>query len=180
MAIKFTKSLLLVSLLFTGLAFAAEEISMKDVMELARAPVDEILAAEQIEELFSDSYWKTVRGRNTPLIVFFYSNKHDPSQRVATLIKYVSPHYANKISFARLKVGENGTPDKALAGQLRRKFSLDQTPGILFYDNVGAKMVLEDEDYIDADFKEFRTPSMFLWKVYYSAVRKELDALLSD
>jgi len=41
-------------------------------------------------------------------------------------------------------------------------------------------MVLEDEDYIDADFKEFRTPRMFLWKTYYNAVRKELDKLLAD
>ena len=118
MAITFIKSLLLVSLFFTGLAFAAKDISMKDVREWARAPVDEILAAEQIEELFSDSYWKTVRGRNMPLVIFFYSNNHGPSQRLATLIKYVSPHYANKLSFARLKVGENGTPDKESAGQL--------------------------------------------------------------
>jgi len=41
-------------------------------------------------------------------------------------------------------------------------------------------LVLEDEDYIDADFKEFRTPSMLLWSVYYSAVCKELDKLLAD
>jgi len=41
-------------------------------------------------------------------------------------------------------------------------------------------MILEDEDYVDADFKEFRTPKMFLWKTYYSAVRKELDQLLAD
>ena len=53
-------------------------------------------------------------------------------------------------------------------------------PGILFYDNVGTKMVLEDEDYIDADFKEFRTHRMILWKKYYNAVRKELDKQLLE
>ena len=52
--------------------------------------------------------------------------------------------------------------------------------GFSIYDNVGDEMILEDEDYIDADFKEFRTPKMFLWKTYYSGVRKELDKLLAD
>jgi len=41
-------------------------------------------------------------------------------------------------------------------------------------------MVLEEEDYIEADFKEYRTPKMFIWNSYYSGVRKELDQLLSD
>jgi hypothetical protein len=41
-------------------------------------------------------------------------------------------------------------------------------------------MVLEEEDYIEANFKEFRTPAMSIWKIYYSEVRKELDKLLSD
>ncbi len=40
-------------------------------------------------------------------------------------------------------------------------------------------MVLEEEDYIEADFKDFRTPKMLIWKTYYSGVRKELDKLLS-
>jgi hypothetical protein len=45
---------------------------------------------------------------------------------------------------------------------------------------VGTEMVLEDEVYIDPDFKEFRTPRMLLWKTYYTAIRKELDKLLAD
>jgi len=40
--------------------------------------------------------------------------------------------------------------------------------------------VLEEEDYVDPDFKEFRTPQMFLWQTYYKAVRNALDALLAD
>ena len=112
--------------------------------------------------------------------VFFYSNIDGPSQRLATLIRYIAPLYNNKLSFGRVKVVEEGKPEKIRAKQLASMCSLDHTPGILFYDNVGTEMVLEDEDYVDADFKEFRTPKMFLWKTYYKAVRKELDKLLAD
>jgi hypothetical protein len=45
---------------------------------------------------------------------------------------------------------------------------------------VAAEMVLKEEDYIEADFKEYRTPNMFIWNIYYTGVRKELDKLLSD
>jgi len=76
------------------------------------------------------------------LSVFFYSNSDGESQRLATLIKYVTPHYQGRLS------GEN--------------------------------MVLEDEEYIDADHKEYRTPRMFFWNAYYSGIRKELDKLLAD
>ena len=122
----------------------------------------------------------TRRHRKQPLVVFFYANRHKPSQRLATLVRYISPHYDSKLAFARVKVSESGIPDTALATQLNQQYSLDSTPGILFYDNVNDSMVLEDEDYIDADCKEFRTPKMLLWKTYYKAVRKELDLLLAD
>lgn len=163
----------------THSVIASDEINMKEVKKLAKKPVDVIL--NQDLEVFSiKDYWKSVHNRDKPLVVFFYSNNHGPSQRLATLIKYVSPHYSNKLSFARLKVNEQGIPEKGLADDLNKKFSLDSTPGILFYDNVSKDMVLEHEDYIDADFKEFRSPGMLLWKTYYTEVRKELDKLLSD
>jgi hypothetical protein len=88
--------------------------------------------------------------------------------------------YSDRMSFRCVKVVETGKPGAKLRKDYEARFSLDKKPGILFYDNVGDKMVLEDEDYVDADFKEFRTPKMLLWKTYYSAVRKELDLLLSD
>ena len=115
-----------------------------------------------------------------PIVAFFYSDVDPQSQRVASLLKYVSHDYANQLTFIRVQTAQNGKPDKALAKNLNKEFSLDKTPGILFYDNVDNKMVLEDEDYVDADFKEFRTPSLGLWRVYYNAVRKELNKLLSD
>ncbi len=177
----FVKPLLIFSLFFSLQVLASKDIRMKDVRDLAKSPVDEILDQETIQIFSMENYWKSVHGRNKPLVVFFYSNNHGPSQRLATLIKHVSPSYINKLSFARIKVSEKGKPAKELAKQLNERFSLDSTPGILFYDNsANSDMILEHEDYIDADFKEFRTPSMLLWKTYYVAVRKELDALLAD
>jgi len=114
------------------------------------------------------------------LSVFFYSNSDGESQRLATLIKYVTPHYQGRLSFIRVQVTDKGKPDKNTASELLSRFSLDKTPGILFYDNVGENMVLEDEEYIDADHKEYRTPRMFFWNAYYSGIRKELDKLLAD
>jgi len=172
-------------LLITGLVcapsvLASQDIDMAEVRRLAKLSVEEIIPAPPVERFALENYWRNVKGRNKPLVVFFYSNHDDPSQRVATLLRYIAPDYTSKLSFAMVKVVETGQPDKPLAGNLMKEYSLDKTPGILYYDNVGDKMVLEEEDYIDADFKEFRTPSMLLWKTYYDAVRKELDKLLAD
>ena len=158
----------------------AKEIDMKVVKQLAKKDVNTILEHTHMEHFALEDYWKHVHGRNRPLVVFFYANKHKPSQRLATLLKYIVPLYSHKLAFASMQVSENGIPNKEQARILETNYSLDQTPGILFYDNVNNEMVLEDEDYIDADFKEFRTPSMFFWKRYYIGVRKELDALLAD
>ena len=160
--------------------YADENISMKDVRKLATLPVDEILKNSPVEFFEFKSYWKKVHGRNKPLVVFFYSNNDSASQRLATLIKYIALEYNGKLAFGRVRVSGQGKPNKDKARMLETSYSLDDTPGILFYDNVGTDMVLEDEDYIDADFKEFRTPRMFLWKTYYEAVRNKLNKLLAD
>jgi len=154
-------------------------IDMSAVRALAKKSVDEILKDTPVSIIETDQYWEYVRGRDRPMIVFFYSNMNDPSQRLATLVLFVAKEYSERIHFSRVKVAEKGTPDKKVATRLANKFSLDSTPGILFYDNVGDKMVLEDEDYIEADFKEFRSPKMLLWKMYHSAVKKELNKLLA-
>ncbi len=161
-------------------AQSRRNIDMKEVRSLAKLSVDRILKATPVETFSIGDYWSRVLGRKKPLVVFFYSNSNGPSQRVATLIKYIAPEYKDKLSFARVKVAESGQSDRETADNLATKYSLDKTPGILFYDNVGSDMVLEEEDYIDADFKEFRTPRMLFWKSYYSAVRKQLDKLLAD
>ena len=153
---------------------------MNEVRELAKRSVDEILINSPGDIYIIKDYWSKVHGRGRPLIVFFYSNIDGPSQRLATLIRYIAPHYNNKLAFDRVKVVEKGNPDKIKAKRLASLYSLYTTPGILVCDNVGKDMVLEEEAYIDADFKEFRTPLMLLWKVCYAAVRKELDKLLAD
>ena len=173
-------STLIVILAFCFQAQAENDINMNEVRELAKLPVDSILENSPIDTFAIENYWNNVHGRNKPLVVFFYSNFHNPSQRLATLIRYVAPHYNEKLSFGRVKVQEQGKPDEMTANMLESRYSLDKTPGILFYDNEGTDMVLEDDDDIDADFKEFRTPRMILWKTYYTAVRKQLDKLLGD
>ena len=155
------------------------EIDMAKVRRLSKLSVEKILENAPVVDISLENYWSNVRGRKKPLVVFFYSNNDESSQRVATLIKYISPDYTNNIAFTRVKVVENGKPDKATATKLASHFGLDKTPGILFYNNTGSEMAFEDEDYVNPDFKEFRTPKMLLWKTYYSAVRKELDQLIA-
>ena len=154
------------------------EIDMAEVRRLSKLSVEKILENSPVVDISLDNYWSAVRGRKKPLAIFFYSNNDDYSQRVATLIKYISPDYIDFIAFARVKVVENGKPDKATAKKLASSFGLDKTPGLLFYDNTGSKMAPEDESWVRPDLKEFRTPKMLLWKTYYSAVRNELDQLI--
>ncbi|MGD2149877.1 MAG: hypothetical protein PVJ06_13705 [Desulfobacterales bacterium] len=154
------------------------EIDMAEVRRLSKLSVEKILENSPVVDISLENYWSTVRGRKKPLAVFFYSNNDEYSQRVATLIKYISHDYTNNIAFTRVKVAENGKPDRATATKLASNFGLDKTPGILFYDNTGSEMALEDEDWVKPDLKEFRTPKMILWKTYYSAVRRELDQLI--
>ncbi|MGD2028431.1 MAG: hypothetical protein PVG86_00730 [Desulfobacterales bacterium] len=154
------------------------EIDMAEVRRLSKLSVEKILENSPVVDISLDNYWSAVRGRKKPLAVFFYSNKDEYSQRVATLIKYISPDYTNNIAFARVKVVENGKPDKATAEKLASNFGLEKTPGILFYDNTGREIAREDDNWVKPDLKEFRTPKMLLWKTYYSAVRNELNQLI--
>ena len=142
---------------------ADERIDIREVQRLAQLPTEEILRDATVERIVAADFWKKVKARYRPMVVFFYSNSHPPSQRVLTLVRYVASHYKDRIAFAPVKVADAGNPDRKTVEAYLRQYSLDDTPGIHYYDNVGTKLVLEDEDYIDADFKEFRTPSMLLW-----------------
>ena len=179
--VKIICSLAIIALVTVPVQMQADDgVNIKEVRRLAKLPVSQILQNSSIEIISIEHYWLKVRGRTKPLVVFFYSEIDSDSQRLATLIKYITPHYQTKLSFARVQVAEKGKPDKNTASDLRSRYSLDKTPGFLYYDNVAEKMVLEEEDYIEADFKEFRTPKMFIWNSYYSGVRKALDKVLSD
>jgi len=172
--------LIVILVLWFPSAGAAEDIKMKDVRILAKLKVDGILKERSVLKAEVDHYWETVHKRDRPLIVFFYINQDSGSQRVATLIHYVAPDYKDRIQFRRIEVQGEGKPSREIQKDLQKRFGLDDVPGILFYDNVKGEMVLEEEDYIDADFKEFRTPGMIFWKRYLSGIRKELDELLAD
>ncbi len=174
-------TLVSIMLIIVSSAWAAgEQVDMSVVKTLAQRPVDEILIKSPVSKVDIEKYWKDVRSRNRPMIVFFYANNDAPSQRLATLVLYIAREYSSRIDFRCVKVSENGPPGKDYAKRLEAQFSLDSTPGILFYDNNKNGLVLEQEAYIDADYKEFRTPQMFLWKTYYAEAKKALNKLLAD
>lgn len=172
--------LLVTSLGTPALTNAADDIDMSKVRALAALPVDEIFRDSPVPELARSTYWKTIRESPIPVVVMFYSNVDPESQRLATLVWYVSIRYKAKISVYRVMVVANGKPAKAIAADYEKSYSLDKTPGILFYDNDSGKMLLEDEQYIDASFKDSRTPSLLLWKVYYNAVCNYIDKNILD
>ena len=174
-------ALLLVTFLgIPMLTTAAEEIDMAKVRALAALPVNEISRDSPVRELPRESYWKTIRESPVPVAVMFYSDVDPESQRLATLVRYVAIKYKDKVAVYRVMVVANGKPTKAIAADYEKSYSLDKTPGILFYDNDSGKMVLEGEQYVDANFKEFRTPSLLLWKVYYNAVCSYIDKNILD
>ena len=172
--------LLVILLGITRLTDAAKPIDMSTIRALAALPVKEILQDSPVRELPRASYWKTIRESRTPVVVMFYSNVDPESQRLATLIRYIAIKYKDKFSTYGVMVVANGKPAKAIAADYEKSYSLDKTPGILFYDNDRGKMELESEQYIDANFKEFRTPSLLFRKVYYNAVCGYIDKHILD
>lgn len=179
-------SALLALLLLTTLlvapapASAADAIDMSKVRALADLPVKDIFRDSPVQNISRADYWKTIRESRRPVVVIFYSNVDPESQRLATLMRYVALRYADKFSTYGVMVVESGKPPKATAADFDESYSLERTPGVLFYDNDRGKMELEGEQYIEANFKEFRTPSMFLWKTYYNAVCGYVDKNILD
>src|SRR6185503_1823512 len=155
--------LLLTGLVMPPQTIAADDVDMSRVKGLAALPVKEILRDSPVRELSRANYWKTIRDSSTPVVVLFYSNVDGESQRLATLVRYVAVKYTGKFSAYGVAVVDHGKPAKAIATDFARDYSLDKTPGILFYDNDRGRQVLEGEQYIDANFKEFRSPSLLLW-----------------
>jgi len=158
-----------------------EKVQMKEVREIIKQPVNKILDNAPVKLIEIDSYWKTVKEKqDKPLMAFFYSDSDPQSQRMASVLKYIARDYAGKVYFIRVQIRQEGKPDKDNTKNLNKKFSLDRTPGVLFYDNTQKDMVLEGETYMEVEFKEFRIPNLLFWELYYTTVRKELDKLLSD
>jgi len=158
-----------------------KKVKMVEVREVIKHPVNKILDDTSVKLIKVDNYWEVVKEKHDkPLMAFFYSNRDPQSQRMASVLKYIAQDYAGKIHFIRVQIVQEGKPDKNNAKNLNEKFSLDRTPGVLFYDNSYKDMVLEGETYMKAEFKEFQIPSLLFWELYYTTVYKELDKLLLD
>ena len=162
-----------------GVALTAE-IDMAEVRALAARPVREILKDTPVQEIDDQRYWEVVRGSRRPVIVMFYSNQDELSQNLATLLRYVAVDYSDKIAFYHFMVAAKGKPDRPTLTRMQKAYSLDKVPGTFFYDNDPGTMVLEKEDYTVPTFKEYRTPGMVLWKVYYSKIREYIDKHILD
>ncbi|HWP91852.1 MAG TPA: hypothetical protein VNN20_06615 [Thermodesulfobacteriota bacterium] len=156
------------------------EVNMSEVRALAKLPVNEILKNTPVIELNQSDYWSSIHKSTKPVIVMFYSNQDQDSQNLATLVRYIASDYSNKILFCSFKVVNKGKPGQEVMKEMNKAYSLDKTPGVLFYDNDKGKMVLEEENYEVPTLKEYRTPGMLLWKTYYSEVRKTIDQNILD
>lgn len=159
------------------------KINMKEVRQLAKLPVKETLEGAPVTHVSVEKYHEVLKAdRETekPVISFFYSNVDPESQRLASLLKYVAHDYKESILFICVETADKGKPDKMTAVQLEKLYGVDKTPGILFYDTAEGGVVLEDEDYIHSDFKDFQTPAMMFWRTYYKVVSKKLDEILAD
>ena len=162
-----------------GVALTAE-VNMAEVEALAARPVREILKDTPVREIDDQKYWKAVRGSQRPVVVMFYSNEDRDSQNLATLLRYVAADYSHKITFYHFMVVPKGKPDRPILARMQKAYSLDKVPGTFFYDNDTGKMVLEKEDYAVPALKEYRSPGMLLWKVYYSKTREYIDKHILD
>ena len=157
------------------------KVKMAEVREVIKHPVNKILDKTPVTLIEVESYLEAIKEKHDkPLMAFFYSDRDPQSQRMASVLKYVAQDYANHIYFIRVQIVQEGKPDKDHAKNLNEKFSLDRTPGVLFYDNTHKGPVLESETYMEVEFKEYQVPSLTFWELYYTTVCKKLNKLLSD
>lgn len=173
-------AVLLACLVVPGGVALTAEVNMAEVRALAARPVREILEATPFREIDDTRYWEAVRESKRPVVVMFYSNQDRDSQNLATLLRYVAVDYSDKITFYHFMVVPKGKPDRPTLTRMEKAYSLDKVPGTFFYDNDTGAMVLEKEDYTLPTFKEYRTPGMFLWNVYYSKIREYIDKHILD
>lgn len=126
-------ALLLVTFLgIPALTNAAENIDMSKVRALAELPVKEIFRDSPVRELPRASYWKTIHESRIPVVVMFYSNVDSESQRLATLVRYISIKYKDKISTYRVMVVANGKPAKGIAADYEKSYKPGQDSGHSF------------------------------------------------
>jgi hypothetical protein len=96
----------------SGATNAAENIDMSKVRALAALPVKEIFRDSPVRELPRASYWKTIRESRMPVVVMFYSNVDSESQRLATLVRYISIKYKDNISVCHVISSQTASRQK--------------------------------------------------------------------
>ncbi|MCK5706647.1 MAG: hypothetical protein KAI43_03255 [Candidatus Aureabacteria bacterium] len=158
----------------------ADEIDMSRVKKLSKMPVTIILDKVPVKEVKNDNYWKLVKNSKKPVIVMFYTNNDQNSQNLATLIRYIALEYSSKLHFYCFKVTDKGKPHPPLMKKMEKLYSLDKVPGVLFYDNDTGKIMLEKEQYTIPTFKEYKTPGMMIWKIFYKKVKKIIEENILD
>jgi hypothetical protein len=172
-------SFLLVFLLYVVPSTAAE-VNMAEVRRLAENPVKAILTEAPVVRVNDASYQSLVFKSPRPVVVIFYADQDQDSRNLATLMRYLSLDFQQKITFCIYEVAEKKPVPNDLLARLQKTYSLDKVPGTFFYDNDKGKIELEREYYETPSLKEYRTPKMLLWKTYYEAISKYINKNILD
>jgi hypothetical protein len=158
----------------------AAEVNMAEVRRLAENPVKTILLGTPVLKVNDATYQSLVFKSTRPVIVVFYANQDQDSRNLATLLRYLSFDFQQKITFCIYEVAEKKPIPSDLLGRLQKTYSLDKVPGTFFYDNDKGKIELEREHYEVPSIKEYRAPKMLFWKTYYETITKYIEKNILD
>jgi len=153
---------------------------MVEVRTLAENPVRTILQGAPVLKINDATYQNLVFKCTRPVIVLFYVNQDQDSRNLATLMRYLSVDFQQKITFCIYEVAEKKPTPNDLLPRLRKIYGLDRAPGTFFYDNDKGKIEIERRDYEVPSIKEYRAPRMVLWKTYYEKITKYIEKEILD
>ncbi len=153
---------------------------MAEVRTLAQKPVRAILEGAPVLKVNDATYQSLVFKSTRPVIVVFYVNQDQDSQNLATLMRYLSVDFQQKITFCIYEVAEKKPVPSDLLPRLQKTYSLNKVPGTFFYDNDTGKIEIERRDYGVPSIKEYRAPKMVLWKTYYEKITKYIEKDILD
>jgi hypothetical protein len=158
----------------------AVAIDMAEVRRLAREPVPAILRGTTFAEISDADYRQKVEGSSRPVIVIFYADRDEKSRNLATLARYLAQDFAEKIAFYGYRVSDAAKVDRPVSERLEKSYGVKQIPATLFYDNDRGPMELERIQYDAPTLTEYRTPSMFFFRTYYSTIHKYITDQILD
>ena len=175
---------LLGSFLLTFLSYVvpstAAEVNMAEVRRLAENPVKTILLDAPVLKVNDATYQSLVFKSTKPVVVVFYADQDQDSRNLATLMRYLSVDFQQKITFCIYEVAEKKPIPNDLLARLQKTYSLDKVPGTFFYDNDKGKIEVEREYYKVPSIREYRTPKMLFWKTYYETITKYINKDILD